>query len=130
MTRFRRNPEHLQAIQRIAGERALRGAESVTRTVVRTLSHSGTGVEHHGLPRRSSQPGEPPVSQSGSLAASHQAAGPVRDGLNVLAASVTHDRRARFLQLGTASIAPRPYMLRSLLESRSDVLEAFGGGSR
>lgn len=129
MNQFRRNPAHLQAIQQIAGQRALRGADAVTQTVLRTLSHSGTGVEHRGLPRRSSQPGEPPVSQTGSLAASHQAIGPVRDGINVVAACGTTDIRSRFLQLGTASIAPRPYMLRSLLESQPEVLKAFAGGA-
>lgn len=127
--KFQANPKHLEAIRERAAACAVRAADAVTQRVQQMLDRPGDGADHPGEPRQSSAPGKPPTSQSGELAASQRTFGPVINSGGAIAASGSDNFKARLLQVGTAQIAPRPYMLPALHAARHDVLDAFAPGS-
>lgn len=124
---FVRNPAHLVAIRRLAGQRVRAGAEVVTQEVRALLDEPGLGEQHPGEPRPASLPGDPPTSQTGDLARSQTTRGPRIRPTDVVAASGSDEIKAFWLQIGTSRIAPRPYMRRALLASKSGVLAAMAG---
>ncbi len=124
---FVRNPNHLEAIRQLCAQRVVVAADKVTDRVKLLLNEPGIGEHYRGNPRASSVPGDPPTSQTGELAASQTTRGPVIKPTDVVAASGSDEIKAFWLQVGTVFIAPRPYMLRALLESWAQVLASFVG---
>ncbi len=119
------NPNFLPAIGDIAGVRAARACDRVGERVKVLLNSGGTGEDVGAAGRRVSSPGDPPVSQSGDLAASQTTRGPITSGDKRIAASGSDEIKALFLQMGRANMEPRPYQFRALLDSRTAVLKSF-----
>lgn len=113
---FRRNPRFMPALRRDLADRLMAGGEAVVRTA-RSRMERG----------ESSQPGESPVTQSGELASSLQTYGPRESDTAIEVAAGTDLHRIIWLELGTASIAPRPLLFPSLLQAKPRVLAAIRG---
>ena len=93
----------------------LMGLQQLQREIKTTLSRAGTGIKHPGLPRRSSAPGFPPVSQTGNLRRSWQTGQPQRvaAGRRLGWAIGSNQPYARRLEFGIGIFA-RPYLRPSI----------------
>lgn len=79
----------------------------VQRAAVRSLKQAGTGRQYGR--HRASAPGQPPATDTGRLAASvREELG--RDSKGLVEVIGTDVRYARFLELGTRTTAPRPFL--------------------
>lgn len=124
---MRRNAEFIKTIRATAVERTDRSTALIRDTAVNRMSRTGEGERHSGSARRSSGPGESPVSQSGELASSLQNYPAVDRGDVIEGAAGTDLYRLVFLERGTKSVQPRPLLLPSLLQSKPGVMAIMGG---
>lgn len=124
---FRRNPEFLDQIKARASRRLVVAAEGVRQEVVGLIEQPKSGVEYRSLPRPSSEPGEPPASQSGELAESIRVDGPIVSDDMIEAHINTPLFKGRVLEGGLASLAPRPFLRPGLMGSRNRVMKTMAG---
>lgn len=106
----------LEAATRAAAAETLAQA----RHAILTGPRSGRVYRSHGRVHRASAPGEPPASVSGRLAASLEA---VDDGEALLVASEVD--YALYLERGTATMAPRPFLGPAAEASEADFAAAI-----
>jgi len=99
--------------------------------VKRTLSKPGTGrVYYKGrVKHRASSPGEPPAVDTGRLRSSitHRVE---RDGKNFSGLVGTNVEYAKDLEMGTAKMAPRPFLRPTLENNKQRILDEFIGGGK
>lgn len=96
--------------------------EQVRTAAVRKIQASGSGrvYEIAGPPRRThraSAPGEPPATDTGALARNIYVES-ADGGLTVFVG--TNQAHGRYLEHGTAMVAPRPWLMPSMEGSRAD----------
>lgn len=124
---FRRNPQFIESVKARFAERLTRAGEHVRANIVGLIEDPKDGVHYRGMPNRSSEPGQPPANQTGELANSIRVDGPVMDDDEVAVHVNSTLIKARFLEAGTATLPPRPFMLPGLLVSEKDVKTAMRG---
>jgi len=99
--------------------------------VKRTLSKPGTGRAYYkGRVRHiASSPGEPPAVDTGRLRASitHRVE---REGKHFNGLVGTNVEYAKYLELGTSKIAPRPFLRPTLENNKQRILDEFVGGGK
>jgi HK97 gp10 family phage protein len=123
-------------IDREVNKRLHRAAIVVNRRAKRLLSVAGTGVISRGqlMPAKGgggkriygafpSAPGEPPRKQTGRLRSS--VTYEVLDG-ELIARVGTNVKYAKWLELGTKNMAPRPWLRRALNESGDEIDRIMG----
>lgn len=124
---YRRNPEFMPALRREVSDRVGRSINHIQTEAEMLLEAPGSGEHYPGLPRRSSAPGEPPVTQFGELEES-LGVSPTRETTQTISAAMGSPLvKARFLEAGTSIREPRPFLLPALLGSRDAVMRIFGG---
>ena len=124
---FRRNPHFLDQIEDTATRRLAIAAEGVRQEVVSLIEEPKSGVQHASLPNPSSEPGDPPASQSGELAESIRVDGPIISQDMIEAHINTPLFKGRVLEGGLASLAARPFLRPGLMGSRHRVMKAMAG---
>jgi hypothetical protein len=124
---FRRNPEFMASVKGRFAQRLTRAGEKTRDNIVSLIEEPKDGPQYPGVPNRSSEPGQPPASQSGELAESIRVDGPVIDDDQVAVHVNSPLFKARLLEAGTVSLAPRPFMLPGLLSSENDIKAAMRG---
>ena len=91
-----------------------------------TLSHPGTGrvYTRRGIEHQASAPGEPPAPDTGSLRASvtHEVVG---SGNSIEVRVGTNKKYGKTLEFGTFSIAPRPWLFKTIKENWSKALDMW-----
>lgn len=108
--------------------RRVKSAGVATQAVVRDLiDEPGDGVHHPGNPSPSSKPGDPPAMQKGRLHESIRVSevAETDDAIEVHVGSFAE--RAPLLEAGTASMAPRPFLVPGMHLSKPAILKAIGG---
>lgn len=105
---------------RIVTESKMFSVDGRTRKVWRQLGQGGKNV-YGAFP---SAPGEPPRKQTGRLRSS--VTYEVLDG-ELVARVGTNVKYAKWLELGTVSMLPRPWLRRALNESGSEIDRIWGG---
>lgn len=125
---FTRNPQFMDRMKAKASERLMVAAGRVHSKAVSLIEEPKSGTHYPGAPNPSSEPGEPPASQSGALVDSLQVSDAIDSGGTIEAHVFSWLSRSRILQEGTITKAPRPFMLPALTESRTEIAAAFGGG--
>lgn len=120
------NPGFLNAFRKKMAAATERAAAIAADGVRDSLQQPGSGVLHRGNPNQSSAPGEAPASQSGDLLNSiySQPLEPVDD--KVRAQYGSDLIYSRFLELGTVSSAPRPFIRPPIIDRKPEILAAFG----
>lgn len=92
-------------------------AENVLEEARVLMESSGGGVQYPGLPNRSSAPGEAPAVQSGQLISSGEARG--QGSAVIVAFTAEH---APYMEFGTSTIAPRPFLRPAVDKERPKAL--------
>lgn len=126
-----RNSLFMRGVRDQMAQRVTRAAHAVRDKAVALIEEPKSGVFYRGKERPASEPGEPPANQSGELAGSIAVFGPIITDTVVEAHVATLLIKGRILEAGTFTMAPRPFLLPALLDSRDKILKAVGGeGSR
>lgn len=124
---FRRNPQFIEGVKDTAAKRLAVAGDRVRLQMVRAIETPKSGAVYPGNPRPSSAPGEAPASQSGDLSESLERSQPSVGNNSIDVHVFSWLSRARILQEGTATKAPRPFMMPALFDSMNEINKAMSG---
>ena len=117
MSRFERNQNLMPAMRQATLERA--------RDAGQVLVRETRDIIEPGSPSDRSEPGQPPASQSGELENSIEELNHRADGSKLNVRIGTNLIKAWWLEFGTATMAPRPFMRPALANARGTMLAQF-----
>lgn len=124
---MKRNPTYMQGIERQMADRLMAAGDAVLQKAQDLIEAPKSGVFHPGNRRASSAPGESPASQDGDLLESLQRSDAVNTKEHIEVHVFSWLTRARMLEAGTATKAPRPFFRPALTQSKVRILQTMRG---
>jgi hypothetical protein len=122
--------EWMRRIRIGAQQGVLEGLSIVEERAIYLLTHppkSGRVYRRRGVEHQASAPGEAPASDTGTLLNARQSGlADQQDLFDVVGNLAFTSKHAPFLEHGTRDMEPRPFALRSLVETKDQVKVAIG----